>query len=168
MSTNQVFQVGDSGIAINKIQGYLNVFHYYKIIRNHLTQDGIFGSDTKTSVQQFQYYASVSVDGIVGEDTWDMMMKELDHLGVNPNIPVASSSYYLSVGSSDLSVYKMQSYLNRIYETRVCQYLEVDGIYGSQTQSVVMQFQEDNELDVDGILGWQTWDEIISDYLNVV
>lgn len=168
MGTNQVFQIGDSGIAVNKIQGYMNIFHYYDVIMNRLTQDGIFGSDTKTSVQQFQLYASLSVDGIVGEDTWDMMIKELNRLGVNANIPVASNSYYLSIGSNDLSVYKMQMYLNRIYETRRCYHLEIDGIYGSQTQKVVMMFQEDNGLDVDGILGWQTWDEIVSDYLNVV
>jgi peptidoglycan hydrolase-like protein with peptidoglycan-binding domain len=33
--------------------------------------DGIFGPNTKASVEAFQAWAEVTVDGVVGEQTWD-------------------------------------------------------------------------------------------------
>jgi peptidoglycan hydrolase-like protein with peptidoglycan-binding domain len=46
--------------------------------------DGQFGPNTRASVEGFQQYAGVAVDGIVGEHTWDAsaggMMKTLETL----------------------------------------------------------------------------------------
>ena len=36
--------------------------------------DGIFGPHTKASVEAFQHWGHVSVDGIVGEHTWDVSL----------------------------------------------------------------------------------------------
>lgn len=55
------------------------------------------------------------------------------------------------------------------HEVRSLQYLlrsrnytiAVDGIFGSQTDSVVREFQRDNELVVDGIVGPNTWSKVI-------
>jgi peptidoglycan hydrolase-like protein with peptidoglycan-binding domain len=36
--------------------------------------DGIFGPHTKASVEAFQHWGHVTVDGIVGEHTWDVSL----------------------------------------------------------------------------------------------
>ncbi len=167
-SSNRVFQVGNIGIAVNKMQAYMNVFQYFKLISNRLDQDGVFGSDTKTSIQEFQKYAKLNVDGIVGENTWDAMIAQLKKLNVFPNVPVASSSYYLTIGSQDLSVYEMQKYLNRINVASPSDKLLEDGIYGTNTQRAVKNYQIKNGLGIDGVLGWKTWDSIINEYLNLI
>lgn len=35
--------------------------------------------------------------------------------------------------------------------------LDVDGVFGDETDAAVREFQADNELDVDGIVGEETW-----------
>ncbi len=161
-----VIQSGDSGIGVNKMQAYLNIMHDYGFIRNKIVQDGIFGSDTKTSVQQFQNYEGISVDGIIGENTWDAVVSKLKTLNINPSIPVASSSYYLANGSIGLSVEKMQEYLNEIFKGSEIP-LKEDGMYGTKTQSTVQKYQALNDLTIDGTLGWRTWDSIMDSILDM-
>lgn len=58
----------------------------------------------------------------------------------------------LSYGSKGDEVKKLQRALNEKGYA-----LDVDGIYGSQTQSAVKDYQKKNNLSVDGIVGNQTW-----------
>lgn len=59
----------------------------------------------------------------------------------------------LKKGSTGNEVKQLQMMLNEIYGS----VLVVDGIFGSKTESLVKQYQEDNHLVVDGIVGPQTW-----------
>lgn len=163
MATKYTKRSGDVGIAVNKIQGYLNIFQSSGLITNRVSQDGVFGTGTKMAVQQFQKFVGLPVDGIVGENTWNMMMQELRQLRVTPKIPVASASYHLSMGQMGLDVYKMQEYLN-LFTSNVP--LKVDGVYGSKTKQAVMQYQTMNNLKKDGVIGSDTWDRLIGNYLS--
>lgn len=59
----------------------------------------------------------------------------------------------LKKGSTGSEVKHLQMMLNEIYGS----VLNVDGIFGSKTESLVKQYQEDNHLVVDGIVGANTW-----------
>lgn len=167
MATSYTKKSGDRGIGVNKLQGYLNIFQNRGLINNRVTQDGIFGSNTKAAVQQFQRYAGLMADGVVGESTWDAMMDTLNDLNVNPNIPVASSSFYLTLNSRGLDVYKLQEYLNAIANINTClKPVNVDGYYGNNTKNAVMQFQYLYDLYMDGVVGATTWDAIVFRYLQ--
>lgn len=169
MATNYVKQSGDIGIAVNKIQGYLNIMQSHGLITNRVAQDGIYGSGTKTAVQQFQRAVGLPVDGIVGDVTWDALINKLNEFNVFPNIPVASQAYFLSLGSRGLDVYKMQQYINAIAETTPClRPLTVDGIFGNQTRMAVMMYQYYYGITPDGVLGARTWDNIVGDYLRII
>ncbi|NBK97330.1 MAG: peptidoglycan-binding protein [Erysipelotrichia bacterium] len=169
MATNYVIQSGNIGIGVNKIQGYLNILQSNGIITSRVSQDGIFGSGTKSAVQQFQRYAGLSVDGIVGELTWDAMVNQIHNLGVVPNIPVASRSYFLSLGTRGLDVYKMQQYINAIANTTPCiKPINADGIFGNNTRQAVMMYQYYYGINPDGVLGSLTWDNIFKDYLQIM
>lgn len=169
MATNYVIQSGNIGIGVNKIQGYLNIMQSNGIITSRVSQDGIFGSGTKSAVQQFQRYAGLSVDGIVGETTWDAIMDQLHNLGVTPNIPVASRSYFLSLGSRGLDVYQMQEYINAIANTTPCiKPVTADGFFGNSTRQAVMMYQYYYGINPDGVLGAITWDNIVGDYLKIM
>lgn len=169
MATNYVIQSGDIGIGVNKLQGYLNILQSNGIIASRVSQDGVFGSGTRSAVQQFQRYAGLSVDGIIGERTWDAIMNQIHDLGVSPTIPVASRSYFLSLGQRGLSVYKMQEYINAIANTTPCiKAITADGIFGNDTRQAVMMYQYYYGINPDGVLGSVTWDNIVNDYLKVM
>lgn len=169
MATNYVIQSGNIGIGVNKIQGYLNIMQNNGMITSRVSQDGVFGSGTKSAVQQFQRYAGLIVDGQVGEKTWDALINQLHQLGVSPNIPTASRSYFLSLGSNGLDVYKMQEYLNAIAQTTPCiKEVTVDGSFGNATRQAVMMYQYYYGINPDGVLGSITWDNIVKDYLKIM
>lgn len=59
----------------------------------------------------------------------------------------------LGLGEEGPQVVQLQTRLNEIYEEQ----LEVDGIFGEKTEETVLDFQESVGLDVDGIVGPDTW-----------
>lgn len=164
MYTRYVLRMGDSGIAVNKIQAYLNMFQRAGYIQSRVAQDGLFGPRTQTAVREFQAYARLNPDGIIGSLTWDAIFDTLKRMQVQTNIPVASASYYLSTGNYGIEVWKMQEYLNEIADKNPCmKKVVVDGEYGNAMRIAVQQFQYLYDLVIDGIIGKATWDEIINE-----
>lgn len=162
-TTRYVLRQGNVGISVNKMQGYLNIFQSRGIIRNRLVEDGIYGDHTSTSVRQFQAYANLPIDGIIGNETWDAIVNLLRTLDIVTNIPVASSSYFLVEGNTGIEVFKMQEYINEIAATDKClRPVVVDGNYGPLTTEAVRQYQYLNNLEIDGEIGRYTWDSIVN------
>ena len=63
---------GDTGTAVKVLQAFLTAYRY-NIGNSGI--DGEFGSDTESAVKQFQKNSEIEVDGIVGKDTWNKLMK---------------------------------------------------------------------------------------------
>jgi hypothetical protein len=123
---------GDTGEAVRSIQYLLRARGY------SLAVDGIFGSETEARVKSFQQSKGLTVDGIVGNQTWEALI-----------ITVRS-------GSTGDAVRAVQRQLNaRGYG------LVVDGIFGSATDRAVRDFQSRNGLTVDGIVGPNTWCKLV-------
>ena len=75
----------------------------------------------------------------------------------------------LRVGSRGRSVALIQTALNRISQSfPAIPKLAVDGIYGANTERAVRVFQEAFGLDVDGIVGRQTWYNVERVYAGVL
>ena len=75
----------------------------------------------------------------------------------------------LRLGSRGQSVALVQRALNRISQNfPAIPKLQVDGIYGQQTQNAVTQFQQAFALDPDGIVGRITWHAIERVYVGVL
>lgn len=76
----------------------------------------------------------------------------------------------LVIKSSDvgISVNKIQGYLN-IFQNygKISNRVTQDGIFGSGTKMAVQQFQSYSNLAVDGIVGIQTWNNILNELKNL-
>lgn len=106
-----------------------------------VTPDGIFGPATETAVRNFQTRNGLSVDGIVGRNTWTALT------GAGQTLPI------LRRGSRGRYVrYLQQKLLSKLYPVG-----EADGIFGPATERAVKDFQSENGLTVDGIVGANTW-----------
>lgn len=122
------------------LQFILNNQYGYK-----LAVDGIFGTGTENAVRQFQQNNGLSVDGIVGNNTWKTLL-------VLPNYPT------LRQGSRGAYI----QFLQQMLESNLVPVKGIDGIFGKNTDTAVRQFQENAGLTVDGIVGPNTWNALIS------
>jgi lysozyme family protein len=103
--------------------------------------DGMFGPDTLAAVTQFQRAKRLTVDGIVGPQTWSALLA-----------PVTKKPT-LRKGSTGPGVVLLQDKLTAL--GYACG--GSDGKFGNQTLAAVLAYQKDNGLYADGIVGPQTW-----------
>lgn len=103
--------------------------------------DGIFGPKIAQAVREYQQNKQISIDGIVGPQTWTAMLA--DH-------PAAPT---LKQGSTGPVVVRLQSFLN-IAQPAAAPKLTVDGDYGPATAHAVKAYQAAKGLPDDGIVGY--------------
>ena len=99
--------------------------------------DGIFGTKTERAVRSYQKAKGLSVDGIVGNNTYAKLFTDC----------------LLKRGSRGELVKALQTRLNeRGYGAGTA-----DGIFGSNTEQAVKALQSAAEITVDGKVGKNTW-----------
>ncbi|WP_416147935.1 N-acetylmuramoyl-L-alanine amidase [Salipaludibacillus sp. HK11] len=140
-----LIMIESSGKEVELIQTQLNRLGYFVGV-----VDGIYGQMTEDAVKSFQENMNTSVDGIIGQETWPLLMNaSVDYENHTPY-----PNYLLSNGSTGDHVVAIQRQLN----SKNFHVGGVDGIFGSNTEYAIIQFQSVNNLDVDGIVGRLTWD----------
>ncbi|MFF9340423.1 MULTISPECIES: peptidoglycan-binding protein [unclassified Streptomyces] len=123
-----VLKSGSQGADVRTAQHLLSS-------RGHaLDADGAFGTKTRAAVIAFQKSRSLAADGVIGPNTWSQLVKTVQY------------------GSSGQAVKAAQAQLN-VYGYG----LKVDGAFGANTKAAVIAFQKKHRLQVDGVVGPQTW-----------
>lgn len=128
---------GSQGNFVYLLQFILNQYGY------NLTVDGIFGSRTLNAVRDFQRNNSLSVDGLVGTNTWRTLL----NLPPYPLLREGNRGAYVT-------------FLQQLLESNLYPVGGIDGIFGSRTLSAVRTFQGANNLTVDGLVGNNTWNAL--------
>lgn len=147
----RVLKLGSTGDDVMVLQTLLNKLP--TSIALPVTVDGTFGPATQASVKKFQGYFGLTVDGLVGKNTF-LYFGEIT--GSN-----AFGSRTLQKGSSGNDVTILQNRLAgdlKKYATALGG--PADGQFGSKTQAAVKLFQGDNGLTVDGIVGRNTFNKL--------
>ena len=136
----------NSAVTVRSLQYLLNAHGA------GLAVDGIFGARTNSAVRSFQASRGLVVDGIVGPQTWSSVLVTVRR------------------GSVGSAVKAFQDQMNaRSIAAGGTAYLADDGVFGAKTEAAVYYIQ--NRLAdywgiaVDGIVGPQTWQPLISNVL---
>ena len=116
------------------------LFYNVNNVIHGLVVDGIFGSKTTAAVRDFQSNNGLSVDGIVGPNTWRTLL-------TLPQYPILRLNFRGNY----------VRFLQKLLESKFIPVGTIDGIFGPDTESAVQTFQERNNLVVDGIVGPNTW-----------
>ncbi len=139
---------------------------------------GVFDQSTEEAVRAFQRIFNLTPDGIVGQATWYRIaqiyagvkrLAELDSEGLTQaDIPTRYPGVLRS-GDRGVGVRQLQYFIAVLGEYyNSIRPIAVDGIYGSETENAVRDIQLTFGLPVDGIVGAQTWQAILSAYLGII
>lgn len=133
----RLYHLGDEGEPIRDIQGRLSALGY-----RTADEAGHFGAPTQTAVEAFQADRGLTVDGLVGPDTWRTLIEAGFSLG-------SRMLYRRSPMMRGDDVAELQRQLNSLgFDAG-----KVDGIFGPDTLRAVLDFQANRRLPEDGIVG---------------
>ena len=105
-----------------------------------------YGSVTRDAVKLFQRRHSLTVDGTIGEETYDRLMRE------------DAMTYMVTVGDEGTDVEELQKRLVELdYMTKAT------GYFGDETAAAVKEFQDRNDLSTDGMIGMATREMLYSE-----
>lgn len=172
-------RLGTGGEEVIEIQRELNrIAANYPSIPKISGSRGYFEQTTQNAVRQFQQIFNLESDGVVGKDTWYKIkriyngikgLSELYSEGITISEAERKYERVLKKGSRGPSVKILQYYLCFLsYFNLKLPYVAVDGIFGDETRDAVLAFQSLYGLDVDGIVGIDTWDMIQNAYAGVL
>ena len=116
--------------------------------RSEVAVDGIFGPITAAAVRAFQQARGLTVDGIVGNQTWPALIVTVRQGSQGEAVRGVQSQFQARNLSGDPS-----------------KGLQVDGIFGPKTDAAVRGFQQAAGLAVDGIVGPNTWNALVNGVL---
>ena len=166
-----VLRRGSYGPEVLVVQTMLNrISQDYPAIPKIWPPAAVFDENTETAVQKFQQIFNLTVDGIVGKGTWYKMiylynaitdLSELVSEGqrfsrVNFQYPGTVSRGQRGEAVSALQY--MLSLIGEFYD--VIPPVQVDGVYGADTEAAVRAFQQAAGLPADGVAGEQTWVQV--------
>ncbi|MGB3294406.1 MAG: peptidoglycan-binding domain-containing protein [Phormidesmis sp.] len=161
-ATYPTLSAESTGASVSRLQATLKLLGFYQG-----AVDGTYGQATQAAVMRFQSAAGITADGVAGPLTWAKLLPPPDEITAISTragsvseapdpAPSASGPPVLRLNAEGSAVAQLQRELQTLgyYDGAV------DGVYGEQTQAAVTQFQTDQKLTVDGIVGASTWDAL--------
>jgi len=145
LGVKYVSDISASSLLTVKKGSYNMYVKYLQLLLNtcgyNIDADGAFGTQTENAVINYQKNNGLVADGIVGQNTWKSLLE-----WSNP-LPV------LRKGSTGKYVRYMQlKLLSKLYNVGT-----IDGDFGTVSENAVIEFQKENGLAADGIVGPMTW-----------
>ncbi|MGO4890242.1 peptidoglycan-binding protein [Anaerobacillus sp. MEB173] len=166
---DQTLRLGMDHPEVKELQEALRKKGYF----THHTSTGYFGEITRQALMKFQRDHKIQQTGVAGPLTLAALLGTSDkQVSVNETTQAAPKSapspapsqaaapvqltQLLRVGSSGQAVTELQ---NQLRAAGVFNQ-EATGYFGEVTKKAVEQFQNNNNLTVDGIVGPQTWSRL--------
>ena len=161
-------RTGSTGSAVEQLQFWLNTLAQYESSIPSLTVDGVYGTGTANAVRAFQRKYGLTVDGVVGRDTWTELYDQFRSIQSDNGTPNAYPGTALREGSSGQNVRLVQFWLKiarTVYPS--LSNVTVDGRFGSATAAAVRRFQTYFGLTSDGVVGRTTWNKLYEVYNDI-
>ena len=161
-------RTGSTGSAVEQVQFWLNTLAQYESALPSLSVDGRYGAATASAVRAFQRRYGLTVDGVVGRETWNAIYNEFRSIQSDNGTPNAYPGTALREGASGQNVRLVQFWL-KIAHTVYSRLndITVDGRFGPATTAAVKRFQTYFGLTSDGVVGRTTWNKLYEVYNDI-
>ncbi len=176
-TTYPVLAMGSTGETVSQLQATLRLLGFYQG-----AVDGSYSASTQAAVVRFQTATGLSADGITGPSTWRKLLPSPEDIAVEASQPSAATqttdttsvdtSPAADAGTTTESSPSDSPILRPNVEGSAVAQLQkeltqlgyysgpIDGAYGELTQAAVREFQADQQLEADAIVGPSTWDAL--------
>ena len=170
----RVLRRGDTGDTVKVLQYFLAYLSDFYPSIPYVSIDGVFGAGTENAVRAAQRRFGLSVDGVVGRQTWNTLYNAFNSARASAppvfsDVPIVQyPGRALREGSTGEDVRRLQqylAYLSNFYPS--IPRVNTVGVFGNTTSRAVREFQRLFGLSVDGVVGRQTWNRIIREYETV-
>lgn len=168
---SEVLKRGSRGNDVRAIQYFLAFLGFFNDNLPQIAVDGIFGPATENAVRAFQRQYGLTVDGIVGRNTWYRILDAYNAtLNSLPDEYRSYSSllypgYTVTTGASGNVVTQLQIFLRTIAQNNsAVPLITVDGIFGNRTREAVLAVQRLSGIPETGAVGPLTWNAIVNLY----
>lgn len=140
-------------------------------------ETGTFDQDTYDAVLAFQSIYGLTVDGVVGENTWRALYNSFRSIvdtvfSGDESLSIQTLPYPGAVikdGDSSSDIRELQQYLNVIAAANPgLAPVNITGVYDGVTKQAVTRYQRAFDIPVTGNVGPITWDSITNSYKNVL
>jgi peptidoglycan hydrolase-like protein with peptidoglycan-binding domain len=143
-----VVDIGHQGHPVQTLQ------HLLRARGHSVAVDGVFGPRTQAAVEAFQTAKGLSVNGIVGAQTWNALIIQVKEGGHGDAVRGVQEEFQFRNASGDPT-----------------KGVQIDSVFGPQTDSAVRGFQHALALDIpsvtlDGIVGPIIWQALVSGMLS--
>ena len=162
---------GDTGLAVENVQYYLDYLSRFYSTIPPVTVDGVFGEKTRDAILAAQQTFELPQTGELDARTFEAIYNA--YLGIINSLTfefregeiLPFAGVVLKLGSEAPEVSVLQEYLNALAET----YPEiprvgVTGYFGTQTEAAVRAFEELFGLPQNGVVEATVWNAITSEY----
>lgn len=161
-----VLRQGDRGDNVKWLQAGIN-----NVSGRGLVVDGDFGPATHQAVVDLQKWIGLPANGVVDGPVWSAIFdtkpqpappapNAIDFLKMLST--AASKKPLLKQGMRGAGVVDLQHHLNGSMGRVVA----ADGIFGSATSAAVRRYQNARKLTPDGIVGYNTWVQLLADAIG--
>ena len=149
-----LLKAGATGDAVKWLQyelieaGYGVAFSYNNERISPICLTGAFDKSTLAAVKSFQQSSKISVDGVVGPVTRKALISNVDNSIPNKKNTFPEPNTNLKLGDRGVSVLWLQTQLSIKGYT-----VPITGVFDINLVKVIRQFQKDNNLTTDAIVG---------------
>lgn len=164
----QLLRLGDTGQFVRQMQYLLAVIAYFNDQIPLPPVNGVFDEATRESLLAFQRLNQLPADGIFGPTTAPRLLEvyRATIANIPPNVLPDNSLIYpgrfLLRGSRGDDVTDLQNFLIRAASNySFIPLVTADGLFGPATEAAVRAVQQNQGLEVNGIVGPITWDRIV-------
>lgn len=160
----EVLRLGDTGVEVSAVQYYLAFLGYFLAELPEIAITGSFDEATRDVVFTVQQVYGLPVDGVVGRDTWNVLLNVYDQL--LRDLPQDYQRYaaqiypgrFLAVGDEGRAVRQLQQNLQRIAaQDPAIPTVTVDGVFGENTRRAVLALQRQLGMEETGTVGPVLW-----------